>query len=125
MTEKHDVDVKAVLAEMLAEAQAERAKDTKAVIRFQHQFCEWWDEVIEGYLPKNWYTSLRTLYSKGLTFDDMYDAIMITSSTVTRTPFNYFCGVCHTKLRQITEEVETRYQAMVAELDTVVKEIPT
>lgn len=95
-------DPRELLKEVLAEVSAERAAQTSAVVAYTKEFRKLWDQEIGAPLASNWYTSVKTLYSKGLSDDELYDSVMVTgaATVVSSAKFRYFCGVANTKMKQ-------------------------
>jgi hypothetical protein len=119
-----DKGVKEVLTQLLEEVRRERLQHDRAIMAYAQQFETLWDKWLDGvYVPRTWYATLRTFYTKGLTAAALYDAVLITSSAEVADDhrFRYFCGVANNKIRAVAAEAEARYAAFQQELSTVVK----
>jgi len=100
-----DADDPAVQAMRAALAQAaqEAVERTAEALAYTKEFDALWKEHVNTPRASNWYTSIKTLHSKGLPIEEMADSVMVTgaAAVVPGRKFAYFCGVANTKLRAI------------------------
>lgn len=103
-----------LLEEILAEVKAEREAEFESAVEYAKTFRKLWMEEVRTQPAKNWYTTVKTLRAKGLTETELYDAVMVTagSNTPDRGKYAYFCGVANNKLKQITDEAESRAKGL-------------